>query len=181
MPRHPTRTPTIMNDEFIDPATVAVIRARRERQTLIAGGGTAFLIIAGLVTGLHYEQPFLAHLLGLCPSEPSQYRCQGPMILNIGLGVLCGSMAFPLVIYLFRFMPVVPTIKCLNCKGVGWIHDLEPNGACPRCEGRRFDAEIVTPHVAAGGSVDLLEQSALRDVDGDELLVRMRANEKGFV
>lgn len=168
------------NNEFINPATVAVMRARREKKTLIGAGGILFLVIAGMVAGLHYEQPFLAHLLGLCPTEASHHRCEGPVVLHIGFGILCGLTAFPLIIFLFRFMPVVPTITCRTCKGVGWIYDLEPDGACPRCEGRRFDAEILTPHVARGGSLELLERSSFRNVDGNDLLARMRAKEQGF-
>ena len=166
-------------NELMNPATLSMMRSRRGK-LMVRIGVICAVVVGAMAGGFHYEEPFLPHWLGLCPPEIPFYRCENPTILNYSFGLVCGLILLGYFAGLHRFVKVRPVITCRSCKSVGWIFDLEPDGVCPRCGARRFDARIRQAGVAPGGMMPWLGASLHEDVDGDVLLARKRAKELGY-
>ena len=91
-----------------------------------------------------------------------------------------GVLFFAYVVLLLRVLPVRRVITCRSCRATGWILDLEPDGACPRCGGRRFDARIAQTGIVAAGTLPFVAIRRLDDVSGAELLAQRRAKVDGY-
>lgn len=149
----------------------AIRRAQRGTHLFVAAFSS--VLIGALVLGLHHELPFLSYWTGACSSQMYAYECPSRMSHGIVACVGAAIVAAALVVLLYRFAPIRPTLKCRSCGTWGWALDLEPHdGRCPRCGGDRFDYRAWT--VGGGGGGVRLEQLREDDVAGIDLVRRFR-------
>lgn len=152
----------------------------RRRLVLIAGA-VFTVLVGGMAGGYHAEEPFLPHLLGLCPPDVKWWKCENPPLLSVGFGLVCGLAFMVFIAVVLWVIPVRRVLTCRGCSREGWILDLEPGGVCPRCHATRFDARIAVSGIVAGGTMPFVEIRRLEDVSGAELLAKRRAGADGFI
>lgn len=168
------------NDDLLNPANEPVLRRWRLRLTVRAGA-ICVVLLGGAVGGFHHEQPFLPHLLGLCPTEVKWWDCPNIPLLSVGLGLLSGVVFAAYVAILLMLVPVRRVITCRGCGGRGWILDLEPDGLCPRCGCERFDARIAKSGLVSAGTIPYVAIRRIDNVSGAELLRQRRLGESGYI
>lgn len=158
---------------LFNPRTREALRQRtgRDLRLILAGTG---VVVAAMVGGFHYEEPFLPYLLDICAPNVSRGACAYNHWLDVAAGLAASAVFSAFGFGLYRLRPVRPTVSCRRCDGAGWIEDLLASaGRCPRCGNDRFRyrARLIVPnYIPTVDRYASIQTWAFDDVAGSDLL-----------